>query len=293
MILSGAAAASSIVPMVGVGGWSIIIGILIIVWIMIGVKNLGKVNLVTMSALFILTIILSMVIFRQGRAPVFNQTISFGTGVELSVAMPLSWLPLISDYTRMAKKPVAATMTSITAYFFTSSWMYIIGMGAAIFTGESDIAAIMMKAGLGMAALIIIVFSTVTTTFLDSYSAGVSAASISKKLKEKPAAVVVCMVGILLAIFASINQFEEFLYLIGSVFAPMIAIQIVDYYILRKDSSAKRENWVNLVLWLIGFILYRCFMYIETPIGNTVPVMLITAFLSVITANIFGGKQNA
>ena len=53
--------------------------------------------------------------------------------------------------------------------------MYLIGMGAAIITGESDIAAILLKAGLGIAGLLIIVFPTVTTTFLDAYSAGISA----------------------------------------------------------------------------------------------------------------------
>ena len=47
--------------------------------------------------------------------------------------------------------------------------MYLIGMGAAILTGETDIAQIMVKAGLGVVGLLIIVFSTVTTTFLDAY----------------------------------------------------------------------------------------------------------------------------
>ena len=94
--------------------------------------------------------------------------------VELSVAMPLSWLPLISDYTREAKQPVKATAVSAIVYGIVSCWMYLIGMGAALFTGESDIAQILVKAGLGVVGLLIIVFSTVTTTFLDAYSAGIS-----------------------------------------------------------------------------------------------------------------------
>ena len=59
--------------------------------------------------------------------------------------MPLSWLPLISDYTRTAKKGIAASAISAATYMIVSCWMYIIGMGAAIFTGESDIAIIMSK----------------------------------------------------------------------------------------------------------------------------------------------------
>ena len=89
--------------------------------------------------------------------------------VEMAVAMPLSWMPLISDYTKEAEKPFAATLTSSVTYGIISCWMYVIGMNAAIYTGESDIASIMVKAGLGIAGLLIIVFSTVTTTFLDAY----------------------------------------------------------------------------------------------------------------------------
>ena len=104
--------------------------------------------------------------------------------MELAVAMPLSWLPLISDYTREAEKPVKATAVSAIVYGIVSCWMYVIGMGAALFTGESDIAQILLKAGLSIAGLLIIVFSTVTTTFLDAYSAGISSESISAKSKE-------------------------------------------------------------------------------------------------------------
>ena len=99
-----------------------------------------------------------------------NGLIWFGAAVELSVAMPLSWLPLISDYTREAKEPVKAAAVSAVTYGIVSCWMYLIGMGAALFTAESDIAQIMVKAGLGIAGLLIVVFSTVTTTITKGLS---------------------------------------------------------------------------------------------------------------------------
>ena len=73
-------------------------------------------------------------------------------------------------------------------------------MGAAIFTGEYDIAVIMVKAGLGIAALVILVFSTVTTTFLDAWSAGISAESLSAKLNGKKTAIAVTVIGTAAAI---------------------------------------------------------------------------------------------
>ena len=141
MIYDGALAANGVLH-TGRWVWCLVIGALIILWIVIGITNLGKIN---------------------------------------TVAMPLSWLPLISDYTREAKEPVKATAVSTVVYGVVSCWMYVIGMNAAIYTGESDIASIMVKAGLGIAGLLIIVFSTVTTTFLDAYSAGISSESVFSK----------------------------------------------------------------------------------------------------------------
>ena len=160
-------------------------------------------------------------------------------------------------------------------------------MGAAIYTGESVIAAIMLKAGLGLAAVVILVISTVTTTFLDAYSAGVSSASISSIFREKPAAVAVAVIGILLAMWTPIGNIEGFLYLIGSVFAPMIAVQIADYFLLHKSSEDSLFNMRNLVIWAAGFILYRIAMRIDTPLGNTLPVMVITILLCVGADKVF------
>jgi purine-cytosine permease-like protein len=170
--------------------------------------------------------------------------------------------------------------------------MYVIGLGAALFTAENDIANIMLKAGFGIAALIIIIFSTVTTTFLDVYSAGVSAQSMSAKLKEKKAAIVVGIVGMLLAIAAPVSQFETFLFFISSVFAPMISILIVDYFFIKKDHSLKNVYAINLIVWLIGFIVYRLFMNANLIIGCTIPAMLITGILCFVTNKFFGGKKD-
>lgn len=291
MIYDGALAADGIL---GVGNWvwCLLIGGLIIVWILIGIENLGKVNTVAMAALFILTILLSFVIFGHGGAAVAGgEGMTFGAAVELSVAMPLSWLPLISDYTREAEKPVQATAVSAVVYGLVSCWMYVIGMGAAIFTGESDIAQIMVKAGLGIAGLLIIVFSTVTTTFLDAYSAGISSESLGEKNHGKWVAVVVTVIGIAGAILFPMDDITDFLYFIGSVFAPMIAIQIADFFILKKAESKRAFEWKTLVVWLLGFIIYRWLMNVDMVVGNTLPDMVVTIVIYVIAEKLAGEKK--
>ena len=290
MIYDGALAADGIFS-AGRWIWCLVIGALIILWIVIGITNLGKINTIAMGLLFLLTLVLCKVIFFDGNVmtAAADDSMSFGAAVELAVAMPLSWLPLISDYTREAKEPVKATAVSAIVYGLVSCWMYVIGMGAAIFTGESDIAQILLKAGLSIVGLLIIVFSTVTTTFLDAYSAGISSESIVSTIKGKYAATAVTVIGTLGAILFPMDDITDFLYLIGSVFAPMIAIQIADFFILHRDKREDSFDWRNLIIWAAGFILYRALMHIDLPVGNTLPDMVITSAICVIVEKI--GKK--
>lgn len=287
MIYDGALAADGVLN-TGRWVWCLVIGVLIILWIVIGITNLGKINTIAMAALFILTLVLCKVIFfGDSQAAAGGDAMSFGAAVELSVAMPLSWLPLISDYTREAKEPVKATAVSAIVYGIVSCWMYVIGMGAAIYTGESDIASIMVKAGLGIAGLLIIVFSTVTTTFLDAYSAGISSESVFAKINGKYAAIVVTVIGMIGAIIYPMDNITDFLYLIGSVFAPMIAIQIADFFILKRTESMTRSlDGVNILIWAAGFILYRYLMNVDIPVGNTLPDMIVTILICMIVRKI-------
>ena len=220
-----------------------------------------------MGLLFLLTLVLCKVIFFDGNVmtAAADDSMSFGAAVELAVAMPLSWLPLISDYTREAKEPVKATAVSAIVYGLVSCWMYVIGMGAAIFTGESDIAQILLKAGLSIVGLLIIVFSTVTTTFLDAYSAGISSESIVSTIKGKYAAIAVTVIGTL-----------------GAILFPMDDI-------LHRDKREDSFDWRNLIIWAAGFILYRALMHIDLPVGNTLPDMVITSAICVIVGKI--GKK--
>lgn len=292
MIYDGALAANGIWN-IGNPIWAIMIGVLIIVWILVGITNLGKINTVAMTLLFILSLVLFKVVFFSGSgvASPVEGGMGFGAAVELAVAMPLSWLPLISDYTREAEKPFAATLSSVVTYSVVSIFMYIIGMGAAALTGEGDISVIMVKAGFGIVGLLIIVFSTVTTTFLDAFSAGVSTGAIHSKINEKWAGIVVAVIGTVAAIVYPMDDITDFLYLIGSVFAPMIAIQIADYFILKDAKSEdKNFNIKNLVIWVVGFVCYRYLMRVETPVGNTLICMVITIVLCFAVSKLQAGK---
>lgn len=276
--------------------WALANGALIVLWLVFGARKTGGLKTVSMLLMLLAVLWLSAEVFSTAgsTAAQVSDGMSFGTAVELSAVMPLSWLPLAADYTRQARRPFAATLTATLAYTLTGCWMYALGLAAALFTGETDVAKILLGAGLGAAGILAVVLSTVTTTFLDAYSAGVSANNISAKLSETPIAVAVAVVGTLLAVLLPVTEYENFLLLIGSVFAPMAAVLIADFFVLKRREEIEGFDFAGLVLWLAGFILYRFLLSSgwESSIGLTAPVMSAVAIATVSVRLFFKKTQS-
>ena len=254
--------------------WTIAIGSLVILWLFIGLHNTGYIQAIVSVLLLGLTLYMGAHMISQWPSEgilLTSGNMSFIAALELSIAMPLSWLPLISDYTRESKNPVSASLTSATVYTITSIVMYTLGLSAAIFGGGDSIITIMMNAGLGLAGLIVIIFSTVTTTFMDAYSAGVSSTTIYNGASSKGVAVIVTIVGTIAAILYPMDDITDFLYLIGSVFAPMIAILLADYFINRQQVQTLSAYLVRGLIWAVSVSLYHYMLHSESTIGATLP----------------------
>lgn len=267
---------------------SIVIGMLTAIWIWFGKSGMKKLNTAAVVLLFILTLVLGTVIFKD--ASLFTKrgsgSMSIGGALELNIVMPLSWLPLIADYTRFAKSEKQGALGSFLGYMFGSSWMFIIGLGAVIVSNNPDPSAMMLAANLGITALGIVVLSTVTTTFLDVYSAGISFLNIVPKFSERNVGIVMAVIGTILAIAFPIDNYQGFLYAIGSVFAPLFAILITDYFIIKKNTKLQENvlaNWGALAVWVIGVILYYVFIKFDFILGATVPVMIVTGIIYAIS----------
>lgn len=282
--------------------WCLIIGILTIAWIMLGIKHRDKLNVVVMVLLLLLTVILSFVIFsgvKNGELGVKSagEVLSIGQGLELSIAMPLSWIPMIADYTYKANKPVKTTFSACLTYTLASTWMYVIGLGAAVITHETRIDQIMLKAGLGVAGLFIIVFSCVTTNFIDAFSCNQSTyalfpkdkipqesegkSSLINNIKVNLPGIIDTIIGTAGAILFPMENITEFLYFIGSVFAPMISVQIADQFIIKHRKTDVKVDAVASIAWIIGFVMYRILMKYDFIVGYTIPNMVITILITI------------
>ena len=196
--------------------------------------------------------------------------------------MPLSWLPLAGDYVKDARKPMAASAVSAVVYTIGSTWMYLIGLTATIFLSAANTTAIFAGFGMAGIALAVVVLSTVTTTFLDAWSAGESATTIWGRFNPRWISIGVTALGIILAIWGIMDHLMDFLYFIAAVFAPMAAVQIIDYFLGEKDYPHRHA--VNCAGWLIGFAAYQLCLRFACPFGSAIPAMAAAVALPAVVA---------
>lgn len=261
----------------------ILLGGLVGLWVCLQPRGLHVLNLAAVGLLFCLTVALSAVVFGSASslAPA-APTGSFGLGFELSIIMPLSWLPLVADYTSQARSRSGAWIAPCLGYFLGSCWMYAIGLLGALRTGSADPSGMMLAAGLGGVALAVIVLATVTTTFLDVYSAAVSLRNVLPGLNRRAVSGVVALLGTALAVLAPSDAYIDFLYLLGSVFAPVAAVFLADYFLARADSRARIVDPLALFSLAAGVGIYQLLSGRDLPIGPTLATMLLTATLHLV-----------
>jgi len=99
------------------------------------------------------------------------------------------------------------------------------------------------------------------------------------------------VIGAALAIVIDIEQYESFLYAIGSVFAPLFAVLLADYFILgrRQADDGLLVNWGAVIIWILGVVMYYQFVKLDLVVGATVPVMIITAGVYALAARFMAG----
>lgn len=260
----------------------IITGILVAVWALYIERGINLVNDIAVLLLLALSVVmLAAILPGRGAHPV-SGSISFGTALELSVIMPLSWVPLISDYTMNGRSARGSFFGSFLGYFIGSCFMYITGLLSAVYAGTPDPIAVLMKLNLGISALLIVVLSTVTTTFLDVYSAVMSTLNLTSRISRRSLILIFSGLGTLLALFFPMEQYENFLYMIGSLFAPTFTVVIMDYFLFKEDRSGDLFNVEGLLAAAAGVAAYYAVIRYDLVIGSTIPSMLATAVVYMI-----------
>ena len=216
-------------------------------------------------------------------AATLRSGISLAAAFGLSMSMPVSWLPLAGDYSRDANSGAAASLVPAAAYFAGSSLMYLFGYHIAETTG-GDFFAFLSAGKFRVVACAVVILSTLTTAFLDLYSASVSAKTIVKLRDERaPLACSGLAVIILSAVFP-VAQYERvlenFLYAIGSVFVPVYAILILDFLLSPRFFPGRKGAALFCAACGIAACHFASRSGWDLPViaGGAIPCLLYTAF---------------
>ncbi|MFZ0266984.1 putative hydroxymethylpyrimidine transporter CytX [Caulobacter sp.] len=207
---------------------------------------------------------------------------SFGAGVDLVVAMPLSWLPLIADYTRFGRSPRGMFWGSAVGYLLANVWFMGLGAAYALAAGGGEGMLLSALAAAGGFALLLIVIDETDNTFADIHSAAVSTATLVRVGSTRLALGfgVVCTV---IALLAPMARYETFLLLIGSVFAPLFGVLLADHFLVRRRRAeavgriASGLNLPGLTAWAVGVGAYQTLSRLAPDIGATLPAFAAAA----------------
>lgn len=242
IILAGQAAnevAKSLVGFDNVILWKVLAGLATTAWALTGHRTWRWLNNLSVGLLLVLCTFLTYSAF-SGQS--VNEIVSrppsgelpFGIGLDLAIALPISWLPLVGDYSRFARRTRSGFFGSWIGYFIGSSWMFAVGLVAALASGSADPVPAMIALGLGVPALIIVLLSTFTTAFMDVYSTAVSALNILPRLGERAGILFGGLLGTGIALVFPMTEYETFLLLIGATFVPYFGVVLADYFLLRN-----------------------------------------------------------
>lgn len=192
----------------------------------------------------------------------------FWLAVDLVVVMPISWLPLAADYTRFARSGARGLAGTFWGYFVGNTWFYALGALLVLAAGASaDVfgigTSIAAVAG-GPLLLLALLVGESDNAFADIYSAAVSSQNVVPRASQRGLSVVLGLLAFALALFLSVERYEVFLFLIGSVFVPLFGVFAADYFVKARRRYREEElfagtgvRWLALVPWALGFLLYQ------------------------------------
>jgi nucleobase:cation symporter-1, NCS1 family len=185
--------------------------------------------------------------------------LTFWQGVDLTVAMAASWLPLAADYTRFARSSRGAFWGTSLGYLVPLGWLYALGALLFLSKGLDDTTALLtaVAAG-GVASALALLALTVDETdepFANIYSAAVS---LQNLFPEAPQRLLIGLVGALATLGAltiDLGRYQSFLFLLGSFFVPLFGVLAADFLAGGREEVAVR--WGGLGAWIAGFAAYQ------------------------------------
>ena len=217
-------------------------------------------------------------------------SLSFAQGIDLVVAMPISWLPLVADFNRFAKSSRSSFWGTVSGFAVSNILFYSLGVLLILVLPTSDLIGSIMSIAFGTAGLVLLLGDETDNAFADVYSGAISIKNVLPALSTR--ALVASIGGVCLAIALTVNlaSFQSFLYLVGSLFTPLFGVLFADYFLLKRrryepddlypagglEGPRGGVNPLALIAWGCGIATYLAETTYVGWLGGTLPSLAVS-----------------
>jgi NCS1 family nucleobase:cation symporter-1 len=208
------------------------------------------------------------------------------SAMDLVIAMPVSWLPLVADYARHGRSGRSAMSGTWLGYALANIWCYALGvMVISVSQPDVNLVSALLLAQGGLIALSLILVDEIDNAYGDVYSGAVSAHSIkpSWSIRQWGLGLAVLCTG--LALVLPMHSLEPFLLLLSSVFVPLYGV-ILGRLGVGQPNFAPPQRKVDItaaLLWLGGIAVYHLIAKWAPQWGSALPTLALTFTLAWLT----------
>ena len=217
----------------------------------------------------------------QGLQIFWNQPgtgeMGFLSAMDLVIAMPVSWLPLIADYARHGKNSRTALTGSWVGYAVANIWCYALGvMVISVSAPDANLVNTLLLAQGGLLALGLVLLDEIDNAYGDVYSAAVNSHSLWAGISAKHWGVGIAVLCTALAMVLPMHSLEPFLLMLSSVFVPLFGVILGRLGLGTVHREAPKIDLAAAAAWLIGVAVFHAFAQLLPQWGSALPSLIAT-----------------
>lgn len=205
------------------------------------------------------------------------------SALDLVIAMPVSWLPLVADFARHGRDGKSALRGTWLGYAIANTWCYALGVLIALTTPSADLVSALLLAQGGLIALGLILIDEVDNAYGDLYSGSVAGHSLKSgwSLRRWGIALAILCTG--LALVLPMHSLEPFLLMLSSVFVPLYGVILARLGGATNVSSlvgTRKVNTSAVLIWILGVATYHLCAKLAPGWGAALPTLVLTFVLA-------------
>jgi purine-cytosine permease-like protein len=280
--------------------WTVALGVLATVMVARGPAAVRAADRVAVPIMLVVGLLLTWALWQRPASDAPGAASMTPTGAfDIVVGYQVSWLLMFADFSRYSRSGRQAARAVFLGLFVTSLWLVPLGLVAARVAGSADPGTMLQAAGVGASGAVLMALATVTTNFVNVYMSTLAWKSLVPRAADQVSVWSIGLIGTALGLFSTawLSRYADFMVLLGSVLIPVGGVLIAHFVLLRRQPRvedlydphgrlAARQGfqWPGMTAWMLGTVTY----FIPSPIGATLPAMLVAVVAYLTLARAFG-----